>query len=336
MNGKKERLARLLYRSGLEKVLRRTAGSRLIVFNYHRIRPDDAGATSWFDDGVFGPTVSEFAQQVGWLARHARILSEGALLQAARTGSRTQGLSAMITFDDGYRDNYTLAFPVLKRLGIPAIFFVPTRPVTERRLGWWDVIAYLIKRMAKPQFQWEGQRLPLGNGQRREAIRHVQRAMKLEPQERTADLLTRLSAACEVALPDQRIQDGELMTWDQVRDVSEHGIAIGSHTHTHRVLATLDPASQEEELRVSKEILERETGRAITSLAYPVGGYQHFTRETQAIAARCGYELGFSFNTFINHWETLAPFDVRRVEGPRAFSLLVGAAVLPGVFARWN
>ena len=105
MSGKKTLLAGVLRRSGCLRLLRHAGSGRLVVFNYHRIRPDGPALPSPFDEGVFGPTISVFARQVAWLQRHTRILSEEGLIQAIRSRRVPHGLSTMITFDDGYRDN---------------------------------------------------------------------------------------------------------------------------------------------------------------------------------------------------------------------------------------
>ena len=335
MKGKKAILAGILHCSGCLRLLRGAARGRLAVFNYHRIRPDGAGPLNPFDDGVFGPSRSEFSRQMAWLRHHTRILSEADLVDIVRAERPPADFCTMVTFDDGYRDNYTLALPVLQRLRIPAIFFIPTQPIDARQLGWWDAIAYLIKRTTRPSLVLDGLRVDLRSGPRREAIREVQRFMKTQPAHATGSLIDRLADACGVSLPDASLQDRELMTWDQIQDLAAKGFEIGSHTHTHRVLATLSAEEQEEELRHSKAVLEQRLGRGVRSLAYPVGGYQHFTLETQALAARCGYDLGFSFNTFVNQG-LVRRFDVKRVEGPRSADLLAAASILPEVFARWN
>lgn len=332
MKGKKQLLAAVLYRTHLLDVLRAGARRALIVFNYHRIRPDTAGRSAAFDDGVFGPTASEFERQVQWLRTRTRVLSEDELLRHVEAGDNPPGLSTCITFDDGYRDNYTLAYPILKRHRVPAIFFIPTRQITDARLGWWDLIAYLFKQTAKSSIVFDGQEFPVAS-ERVKTIRWFQRHLKSARAELTKGLLTTLADACEVALPSPELQAQELMTWEHVREAARDLVAIGSHSHSDRALSTLDPDAQREELTRSKAILERELGRPVRSLAYPVGGYPHFTGQTQQIAKACGYRMAFSFNTFINDWKTLVPYDIKRLTGPEQRSWLAAMTVLPTLFA---
>ena len=61
----------------------------------------------------------------------------------------------LITFDDGYRDNYTLAFPILRKHGVQAVFFLPTAFIGTGKLPWWDVIAYIIKHSVKKHIHIE-------------------------------------------------------------------------------------------------------------------------------------------------------------------------------------
>jgi peptidoglycan/xylan/chitin deacetylase (PgdA/CDA1 family) len=247
-------------------------------------------------------------------------LAERDLVELVREQRPLPALGTMITFDDGYRDNYDRAYPVLKRSGVPAIFFIPT----ARQLGWWDIIAFLIKHTDRPTIE---------SVPREQAISHYLRRMKLEPHAQTSNLLPQLAEACGVALPDRARQDAELMTWDQIREVAQRGIAIGSHTHSHRVLATIPVETQREELATSKSILERELGQPVRSLSYPVGNYQHFTNETQSLAAECGYAVAFSFNTGVNTGPRLTAYDVKRVGPPNDVELLAAMAAWPALFA---
>src|SRR3954453_17635843 len=123
LTGSKVRAAELLHAVGLLQYLRWRDGNRLTIFNYHRIRPD-GDFSSRFNEGVYGPTASDFRQQVSWLKRHTRVLGEDELLAIMKSGEAPSEPCSLITFDDGYRDNYTLAYPILRDLGARAMFFI--------------------------------------------------------------------------------------------------------------------------------------------------------------------------------------------------------------------
>ena len=333
MKGKRQLLATLLYHSNLLRFLRRPVEKKLIVLNYHRIRPDVSTCLYPFQDGVFGPSASQFKLQIRWLMQNTTVISEEELADSLHSEKRISGISVLVTFDDGYIDNYTLAYPILKKYGVPAIFFVSSDLINMRNLGWWDIIAFIIKNSAEPYIIYEGQKICLQEN-KQHAIRFFYNLIERESRVETKDLLRLLSEACKSPFPSFELQDRELMTWSQIKEISENSkFFIGSHTHTHRILATLDIKSQEEEMIKSKRIIERKTGKKVRSIAYPVGGYEHFTPLTRSIAATCGYELGFSFNTGINVWNSIHPFDIKRITGPPNVCMLAATVTLPSIFS---
>jgi peptidoglycan/xylan/chitin deacetylase (PgdA/CDA1 family) len=178
--------------------------------------------------------------------------------------------------------------------------------------------------------QWNGSVYPLQD--RSNVIQLFQNKMKLEPAAKTKDLVARLADACGEPLPDPQLQDSQLMSWDQIRELSRD-MAIGSHGHTHTVLATLDPEAQKQELEISKSILERQIGRPIVSVAYPVGGREHFTMETERAAEESGYRAAFSFATGTNSWSAMNRFAIGRVSAPVSMSLTAAKARIPSFFA---
>lgn len=328
---KTELLADVLYHSGLLRPVSLCQPKAAVVLTYHRIRPDGCPEESLLEDLVFGPTQSEFEEQMKWLKRNFEVLSESELLETL-FASTYRGRYAAITFDDGYRDNYDLAYPVLRVHSLPAIFFVCPGLLDARRLGWWDLIAYFIKRSEKPSISLLGEVIPLGE-EKTEAIPKLNDWMKQLPNTTTINLMEMLSAACGVAFPDAEFQGRHLMTWEQVREVSENGVAIGSHTSTHPVLATLDEAAQKLELAGSRAVLEQKLNSQVRTLAYPVGSYRNFTAATMRIARECGYQAAFSFHSGGNLPGTVNPYNIRRVAAAdRLNSMFACGAFMPQRF----
>jgi peptidoglycan/xylan/chitin deacetylase (PgdA/CDA1 family) len=332
--GKKELLSQVLYRSGLLRVAASVASSGLTILTYHRIRPDGPSGPLLFDEDVFGPAQSYFDQQIKWLKQNTTVLSERELLTLIDNPHSTgSGRYTAVTFDDGYRDNYDLAYPVLRANSIPAIFFVCPCLLEERRVGWWDLIAYLVKESAKPAIELRGEILPFGES-KTSSIRRLHGWMKSLPDHETADLLENLSQSTEVPLPSIEVQSDQLMTWEQVIEVSQHGVAIGSHTHTHRVLATLNEKQQLWELRESKAALERRLGQEVSTIAYPAGRHGNFTAASMRIAEQCGYRSAFSFHSGGNQLRSITPFDIHRIPALDSCDPMFKCSVIqPGVFA---
>ena len=82
----------------------------------------------------------------------------------------------------------------------------------------------------------------------------------------------------------------------EICEMSESGMAIGSHTHIHPVLSSLSCADQKKEMPTSRSIIENITGSKVRSIFYTIGSYRHFTGETMMIAEESGYRAGFAFS----------------------------------------
>ena len=213
------------------------------------------------------------------------------------------------------------------------MFFISTQSIEQRSLGWWDTIAYLIKQTKHSKLTLRGRMFDL-NPPREAVIHELQEWMRTLRADNTASLIQEISFACEVALPNRDQCSSELMSWDEIREATAAGITIGSHTHSHRVLSTLNLSEQFEEFRLSKQILEQQLGQTVRSVAYPVGGHEDCHLETGELAEKCGYQLGFSFQTGANHLDNMSPFGIRRVSAEESISLTCAAITLPTVFAR--
>ena len=90
-------------------------------------------------------------------------------------------------------------------------------------------------------------------------------------------------------------------------------MSIGAHTHTHRILAQLSEADQQQELGLSKEILQARLKQPILSVSYPVGGRDKFTAATKRLSKELGYTVGFSFYGGINRPGLTDPLDIKRM-----------------------
>lgn len=289
------------------------SGAHLVVLNYHRIRPDE-DFSARFDDGVFGPTRSQFAAQMEWMADRYRMLSLGELVTDGPS-NRIPKRSALVTFDDGYVDNYTNAYPVLKEFGIPAIFFIPSNLIETRSLGWWDIIAYLLKNTSAAFIRFDGDRIEVRSN-RMQAIVTLQKRFRNFDIDRVVDAIRELSEQCAVEVPSSALQGAELLTWEQIREMHSNGIDIGSHGHNHYVLSALDARIQKREMEQSKAMLESRLNGKVVSIAFPVGEKGCFTGETKGAARQLGYKAAFSLNTGLNRLSDIDMFDVKRVGIP--------------------
>jgi len=316
----RSRLLRLLHVTGASELLLRLRARApspwLTVLTYHSVRAPGPYA---FDDGVVDATPEDFEHHVATIARYCRVLGVDEIRHFAAGGKLPPGAVA-ITFDDGYRNNFDVALPILARHGVRAIFFVTTGFLEERRIFWWDRAAYLLKSSEK---EWIEVHYPallnvrLVGPRRKQALRAVLRLVKDFYDLDLARFMDELARACEVEWNrelDRRFADELLMSWDHVRALRAAGMDVQSHTRNHLVLQTLPEEKLDEELGGSREQLEGVLGEKVRALAYPVGHTIADRPRIRDAVRRAGYQLGFSNSTGVNPvWRPTDRFDVRRL-----------------------
>ncbi|QDU24180.1 polysaccharide deacetylase family protein [Urbifossiella limnaea] len=334
---RKDRFAQVLTGLGLvEAASYLPRRPRLTVFNYHRI---GSTADNLYDDGVFSATAAELQAQMRFLRRHFDLPPFDELVAALTDGFELKRPTALVTFDDGYRDNYELAFPVLREAGVPAVFFIPTEYVGCPRTPWWDRIAYVVKRATVEVLALdipEPTAFDLRVLPRSRVIRQVLDLFKRDAGRHEGAFLSHLEERAGVSFPEHLAAHRWIVTWDEIREMVDGGMAVGSHSHTHRILAGLNEAEQLQELTLSRKILERETGRAVTSLAYPVGLQSSFTPATKRVAREAGYKLAFSYYSGVNQADGFDVYDIRRigVAQGQSFAMFRSRAICNSVFGR--
>ena len=127
------------------------AADSLLVLAYHRIGNP---AEDLFDPGVFSATADEFDEQIGFLKRSMSVvtLDEALGFVDGTSRDRTNRARVLITFDDGYLDNYQTVFPIMCSHGVQGVFFLATSMVGSAHVPWWDHIAFLMKTARRRQF----------------------------------------------------------------------------------------------------------------------------------------------------------------------------------------
>ena len=305
----------------------------LLVLNYHRIGD---GEITPFDADNFSATEEDFDAHMAFLGRHFEVISLDDLPQARRD---PRGRYVMVTFDDGYRDNYTLAFPIMRRYRLPATFFIATGFLDEPQLAWWDRIAWQVRGCELrhlPASEWWGGPFPLTDPASRElATRAVLTDFKRTPGAYTGHFLAALTAAAGLEPPDE-LGAQSWMTWNHIRELRLAGMGIGGHTHTHPVLGQLSAAEQMEEIKRCKERLLDGAGVRTRAFAYPVGTAGTFTTMTRAILIANGFDLAFSFYGGYQSMADIDLLDIRRSNVGRYMdqNTFESLATLPQVFAR--
>lgn len=247
-----------------------TGSSRAIVLRYHSVAPAERVQAYLHAGLAISP--QRFREQVELLARRFDVIDLDQLSGRMANGDPPAAagrLAAVITFDDGYRDNADTAMPILRKMGVPAAFFVTTAPVRDPSRPFW--ISEL----------W---RLVPDETRRRRLTRELA-ALAGEQRE------LRMTALAEAA--GRRRGEGLEESFCRVEDLQalrRAGMTVGAHTRTHPHLESLPVAEHDAEVAGSRQDLEEWLGEPVRHFAYPnPGGTGAFPPSVRAAVARAGF-----------------------------------------------
>ncbi len=312
-------ISRVCVYSGLAGLCERQRRSRqepnATILAYHRIGRPAAGQDG-LDSRVLSASPAGFEWQMNYIRRHFDVLSLDNLVDRIHAAQPIPSHAALVTFDDGYRDNYDLAYPILRHYGLPAAIFLTTSFVNGTQRLWWDELAAAIgtSQVRRAHVQGLGE-IRLGTPHdRRRAMEQLRRHLKALPDDerrrQMSSLLSTLGAGLRPRVPER-----PHLTWNEVRQMSQNGITFGAHTHSHPILTRLPPEQAEREIADSKKIVEDELGQPARFFAYPNGQRGDFDARTRAMLIGHGFEAALTMIPGSNSPASNKPdlFALRRI-----------------------
>ncbi|SCY09319.1 Polysaccharide deacetylase [Lachnospiraceae bacterium XBB2008] len=199
--------------------------------------------------------------------------------------------SIVITFDDGYADNYLYALPILEKYQIPATIFVSTENIDTNNEMWWDELEslFLLNDHLPNKIDLLGEYLDLSSDDARYQSYYVaHKSLKeMDPESRLLELKRLRDMLVPVNYPRNEYR---MITSNELRRLSESKyVSIGGHTVTHSCLAMESVEKQKWEIESSKCDIESIIGKQITVFSYPFGGDYDYTNDTVGIVGESGY-----------------------------------------------
>jgi peptidoglycan/xylan/chitin deacetylase (PgdA/CDA1 family) len=306
--------------------------SRALILVYHRVT--ELRSDPW----ALAVPPRRFERHLEVLRRQCSAISLDELRVGLRDG-RLPERAVVVTFDDGYRDNFTEARPLLERYQVPATFFVCTGPVGSGEPFWWDVLDGLVLgaaplppsltvqlgsttfRWARPDPMdertddsaagraWRGWEPPRTVRQR--LFVDLWRGLRELPDAQRWDGLRELAAQIHDsgAIPVRGVSlDAEEIACLSGGDLFE----IGAHSVRHSMLSTLSEEEQRREVVLSRQELESITGRRVGTFAYPFGTGEAYTRTTSRLVREAGYDCACTVDTRVVTRST-NPFAMPRI-----------------------
>lgn len=231
-----------------------------------------------------------------------------------------------ITFDDGYRDNYVNAFPILKAVGLPATIFLSTGALDTGNLLWHDRVFDAFQRTKVSSMFVEGKEYSLKQVPEKQiALEAFLRNLRRCDSQKRDTLIRQL--ASDLGVVDPPPANWSKLDWSEVREMSQEGISFGAHTVTHPILTRMTLSEAKNEIIASKETIERQLGSSVRLFAYPSGGREHFNDAIKRVLKDADFLCAATTLSGVNDINT-DPFELRRTgvwdADPRIFALRLG------------
>jgi peptidoglycan/xylan/chitin deacetylase (PgdA/CDA1 family) len=248
---------------------------------YHRVGDPEGDVQS---EVVPAMGTKRFEAQVRYLRRRYRLVAASGLMDAVVRRRRGERLPVSITFDDDLPSHAGEAMPILRRLGVPATFFLCGASLERPHEFWWERLQRAWDRGLVDEGLLDDLE-PTEAHPQQSPIRRVAMAIERLPPGRRDELAEELAARVGPDRPDSGLSARD------VASLTDAGFEIGFHTLRHYSLPTLDDGSLARAMTEGKGALEKAVGTAIATIAYPHGDAD----QTVANAARAaGYRFGFS------------------------------------------
>lgn len=293
-----------------------------MILTYHRVLTREERFRQSVQPGMY-VLDTVFAQQMVFLKKSFTILSFQQLIDLWKKDEwNAQARYCVITFDDGWLDNYRHAYPILKRHGIPATIFLPTDYVGTEEWFWPDQLSFLlnaVKESPAKTIYRKGIEEVLARylnkdarvmvetvlGQESGIDRIIEQCKDLQI-ERIRELIVVLATQLGVSLPQDRV----IVNWEEVREMSQCGISFGSHSCSHRILTTITPEDVSQELIKSKQVLLEQGVNYVPVFCYPNGNSDP---RIQSQVQASGYEAAVGVQIGIEDRTPGDRYAVRRI-----------------------
>lgn len=349
-------LAGTLYYTGLLKIYakRRRAAhpeERFKILTYHRVLEDRQARKADTQPGMC-VTKHSFTKQMKFLSEQYDPISLGELSDALENNRPLPEKAVVVTFDDGWLDNYTIAFPILEQLNVPAIIFLPTDLIKSDKLpafihaslllgepGIWPdkAVAAFKEVVAKSKLDQtdpalEGRKL---DATRTNAFNYMVTLMHL----RAADL----DKVIELMMSSGGIESEKwysqrwLINWDEIREMNRSVISFGSHGQSHDLMTDISLEQVKAELVESRRVIEAELSQPIKLFSYPNGNYNEDVKE---VVREAGYSCAVTQDGCLDNEQLPDRYSLRRLNmnegatlGPLGrFSKTIFACKIEGIY----
>jgi len=315
-------IAHFLYYTGvLNLLINRKLKNKAVVLMYHRVLDKEEISSSYSQNCIIVSKKS-FAAQMKYLQSHLNAISLDDTIHSLKNKTPFPPKCCLVTFDDGWKDNYQNAYSILRKHKIPATIFLPTDYIGTNKHFWQERlnkslirlyqhctkdISYRNKALKRFQNDELSKILYSNQNDVKENIASFISKNKKQGQAKVDAVMQQIEDFSEVSSANED-QDRDFMSWEEIKEMAGDGIKFGSHGKSHTIL-TEAIVDLHQELSASKSTIESHLSLTIKSFSYPNGDY---TNKITGQARQHGYEIAFGTEPgFITREDN--PYTLKRI-----------------------
>lgn len=281
----------------------------LLVVMYHGVKEANSSSpSSWLQ-----APVEEFERQLRYLSRHYQVVHVSDAIGRWEKRRQFRRPTCCLTFDDGYRNNYTVAWPLLKKYNCPATIYLATGLIGTEDIHWTVKLERAFKTTSKTRLDLSDHDLPIYDlaSDPTALVDLTARVYRCHGADREKVLA---SAFEQMGLgEDQDFSDFVSMSWAEAKEMQDSRVVeFGGHTITHAVVSALDDDAQRQEIVGSMDAVGNHLGWPVDSFAYPNGTPDDFDERAKANVRSTGARVAFSTIRGLNSITT-DRFALRRI-----------------------
>lgn len=307
-------------------------GRRITIVTYHRVtdrRISEREASLPF---LF-TSQQVFEKQLLFIKKRYNVITFEELMKWEKNGKRPWNC-LIITFDDGYEDNFRSAYPSLDKMNLPATFFITVDKIGNKngKPYWWDRLYYYLKEIQRQEDKESGKEgktelFPIYEEFKNNASGLFSRMNKEETAE-IEKLLNRMEQ--EFGINNEKLfRENRMLNWDHISEMSRHH-DFGSHTCSHGNLLRLSNDQKYHEIVESKTMIEKRMNRKVNVFSSPAG---HMNKEIEGFIQEGGYEFAVSAAEPGINGKTTDRYHLKRINLWEGTSLSLDGKFAKGYFS---
>lgn len=313
----------LCMNSGVLRATCEVATKRILILGYHSIQDIPSKSSLGIGNGnIHSPDV--FCEQMQLISEYYNPVTLDDLEMYLKGIYELPRRAIIVTFDDGFIDNYNIALPIMDKYNIKAAFFLTVGAIENRISPWYYVLRKMFYETKKENWKenycdksWS----LIHDVDKRKAFLHASSTCAKMTEGRQLDYLKTIEKALDIRAS---FSDEIMMTWDHAKDVISRGHIIGSHTISHPNLAYINKQELYAEMFQSKKIIENNLCNSVNHFSYPHPIMDpHCNKQTISVSEEIGYRTAL----------TTIPGYVRKGDNPLKLCRMVHQNIKVGLIS---